>query len=44
MLIKESWEMETAIENREPEDPLIISLEETFEEEIDSDDWTVSLE
>jgi hypothetical protein len=27
--MKDSWEAETSIENREPVDPLIISLEET---------------
>jgi hypothetical protein len=34
-LMKESWEAETSIENREPVDPLIISLEETSEKEND---------
>jgi hypothetical protein len=42
--MKESWEAETSIENREPVDPLITSLEETSEEENDSDDWPAPLE
>jgi hypothetical protein len=28
-LMRESWEAETSTENREPVDPLIISLEQT---------------
>jgi hypothetical protein len=43
-LMEESWEAETFIENREPVDPLIISLEETSEEDNYSDDWPVPLE
>jgi hypothetical protein len=43
-LIEESWEAETSIENRELVDPLIISPEETSEEENDSNDWQVPLE
>jgi hypothetical protein len=43
-LMKESWESETSIENREPVHPLIINLEDTSEEENDSDDWPVPLE
>jgi hypothetical protein len=40
----ESWESETSIENREPVHPLIINLDDTSEEENDSDDWPVPLE
>jgi hypothetical protein len=31
--MKDSWAAETSVENRESVDPLIISLEETSEEE-----------
>jgi hypothetical protein len=41
--MKESWGRETSIENREVVAPVVISLEETSEEENDSDDWQVPL-
>jgi hypothetical protein len=37
--MKQSWEMETSIENTEPVQPLINRLKETSKEENDSDDW-----
>jgi hypothetical protein len=37
--MKESWEAETSIDNREAMDPVDISLEENSEGENDSDDW-----
>jgi hypothetical protein len=43
-LMKERQEAETCIENREDVDPLIITLEETSEEESYSDDWPLTLE
>jgi hypothetical protein len=44
-LMMESWESETSIENRELVHPfIIINLEDTSEEENDSDDWPVPLE
>jgi hypothetical protein len=43
-LMRESWETETSKENREPVDPLIISLEQISCEENDSNDWPVPLE
>jgi hypothetical protein len=43
-LMKESWEAETSIENREVVNSLLISLEETPEGESDSVDWPVPLE
>jgi hypothetical protein len=42
-LIKNSWEAETSIENREAVDLLVIRLEETSEGENNSDDWQVPL-
>jgi hypothetical protein len=41
--MKQSWEAETSIENRETVDPLIVSLEETPEGENRSDDWRAPL-
>jgi hypothetical protein len=43
-LMMESWESETSIENRETVHPRIVNLEDTSEEENDSDDWPVPLE
>jgi hypothetical protein len=38
-LMKEGWEVDSLIENREAVDPLVISPEETSEWETDSDNW-----
>jgi len=48
--MKENWEVETSIENREAVDTLRIRgstaalFEETCEEESDLDDWPVTIE
>jgi hypothetical protein len=38
--MKQSWETVTYVENRDPMHPLIIRLEETSEEDEDSDGWS----
>jgi hypothetical protein len=41
--MKESWETETSVENKEAATPLLISLEGNSEGGTDSDDWLLPL-